>query len=292
VESDLISLEDSVYHYLPDSIVSNLHVYGGHDYSRDMTARQLLNHTSGLPDYVTDGDADGDGISDFLEILMAEPTKFWTPEETIEYAKRNLTPFFPPGGGFHYSDTDYQLLGLIIQRITGRAFNAAYRDSLFEPLGMTHTYTEFYDTPVPSQTGRGLSRVYFGTIDYTDWESASADWAGGGLVSTCDDLTRFIRAFADGRIFRKPETKGQMQVWINAGEAGVYYGFGTERLMFSGLGLAAYGEVWGHSGFPNSFMFYWPQQDATIVGTLNQAIPEQFTSYDVITAVLHILRTS
>jgi len=274
VEEGSISLDDSIYHYLPIEIVSGLHVFQGNDYSKQITIRQLLNHSSGLPDYIEDGNKDENGITDFLQLLIAQPDKFWTPEETIEYTKHNLKPFFIPGNGYHYSDTEYQLLGLILQNITGKKLNVIYREKLFDPLGMKHTYMEYYDNPIPSITGRGLSHVYLSDIDYTTWISNSADWAGGGIISTTEDLNRFLRAFVNNEIFKSSQTKQQMLNWQNTDEASVYYGFGIKFINLEELGLDGFGELYGHDGFPQSFMFYWAKQNVTIVGTLNQDVSE------------------
>jgi D-alanyl-D-alanine carboxypeptidase len=274
VENGTLRLDDSIYHYLPMNILTGLHVFQGTDYSQEITIRQLLSHTSGLPDYVLDGNKDENGITDFMWLMIADPGKFWTPEETIEYTKQYLTPFFAPGDGYHYSDTDYQLLGLILQNISGKALNEIYRENLFNPLGMNYTYLEYYDNPIPSIPGRGLSHVYFGEYDYTSWISYSADWAGGGLISTTDNLNRFLRSFANNEIFQNIQTKQQMLDFGNVGETGMYYGLGVAKINFEELGLTGFGEIYGHDGISQSFMFYWAKKNVTIVGTLNQVVSD------------------
>lgn len=291
VEAGMFSLDDSIRDYLPDSIMEGLHVYRGRDYGDAISIRQLLGHRSGLADYVEDGDDDRDGLPDFLELLIAEPGRFWTPEETIGYVKDRLPPLFPPGAGYHYTDTGYQLLGLVCQNASGRALNELYRERLFGPLGMDHTYLEFYDEPIPSIPGRGLSHVYFQDYDYTGWTSASADWAGGGLVSTTEDLSRFLRAFADDEIFLDPASKAAMLAWAPTGSAGVDYGLGVARIDLDAAGLIGAGEIYGHDGFPQSFLFYWPKQDVTIAGTLNQAVTQKVHYQQIVLAVIRLLRS-
>lgn len=221
---------------------------------------------------------------------MKYPDKFWTPEETIEYTKANLPPLFPPGQGFYYSDTNYQLLGLILENVTGKPLNETYREMLFNPLGMNHTYMEFYDSPRPAVPGHGLSHVYYGDQDYTDWTSVSADWAGGGIATTASDLSRFLRLFFEDKIFGKRSIKEEMMNWIPVGSPGCYYGYGIERIVLDEIGLNGFGEIWGHTGFPNSFMFYWPERNVTITGTLNQALPQAEDAYGMAIEVLSILR--
>lgn len=275
VEEGRFALEDSIHRYLSADIMDGLHVLGTRDYSDKITVRQLLSHRSGLADYVEDGDENGNGLPDFLELLIAEPDRFWTPEETIEYTKEHIEPLFAPGEGFHYSDTNYQLLGLICQQVTGKSLHELYREKLFDPLGMDHTYMEFYETPRPSIPDRRLSHVFFEDLDYTDWTSVSADWAGGGLASTTEDLSAFLRAFVDDGIFASEQSKREMLSWGPTGSPGVYYGLGVVQINLAELGVRGVGEIYGHEGFPQSFMFYWPEQQVTIVGTLNQALSKR-----------------
>ncbi|MEW6194993.1 MAG: serine hydrolase domain-containing protein [Bacteroidota bacterium] len=271
-EEGHLKLDDPIYYYLPDTIMTGLHMLHGYDHGNQITILQLLSHSSGLPDYVEDGNKDENGMTDFLKLLITQPNKFWKPEETIEYAKHYLSPLFTPGSGYHYSDTNYQLLGLILQNITGKALNVLYREKIFVPLGMNHTYMEYYDDPIPSIPGRGLSHVFLAELDYTNLISNSADWAGGGLISTTEDLNRFLRAFVNDQIFQNNQTKLQMLNWLSTGEVGTYYGLGVARINMDEFGMTGIGELYGHDGFPQSFMFYWPKQNVTIIGTLNQAI--------------------
>lgn len=289
IESGALSLDDPIHGFLPDAIIEGLHVYQGVDYSWQISIHQLLNHTSGLPDYIMDGDENGNGLPDFLELLIADPDRFWTPEETIAYAKEHLKPFFAPGDGFHYSDTNYQLLGLILQNVRQKPLNELYREELFGPLAMTHTYMEYYDAPVPSIPGCGISHVYFGDDDYTTWTSNSADWAGGGLISTTEDLNRFLRAFVNNAIFQDGQTRDLMLSWTGANAPGMYYGLGVVRMDLEQLGLPRLGEIYGHDGFPQSFMFYWPAQDVTICGTLNQAISDLVPYDQLLLDILFLL---
>lgn len=269
VEEGKLGLEDKISRYLSDEIMAGLHEYQGQSYGAQITIRQLLGHTSGLADYILDGDANGNQLPDFIELMLLEPDKFWRPEETIAYTKAALTPVFAPGQGYHYSDTNYQLLGLIIQNVTGKALHEVYRERLFAPLGMNNTYLEHYENPRPALPSRGLSHVYFGELDYTDLRAISADWAGGGLASTTEDLNRFVRAFAEGKIFQTAASKNAMLAWNGTGE----YGLGVARIDCDANGVSGVGVIIGHDGFPGSFMFYSPELGVTITGTLNQFAP-------------------
>ncbi len=114
--------------------------------------------------------------------------------------------------------------------------------------------------------GMPQSHRYEGSEDLTDVPRQSADWAGGGLVSTARDLERFLRGLADGKLFHNPQTLQAMLTFVPTGEQDISYGLGLYRVKLDG-GL---GEVWGHDGHGNSFAYYWPQRGVTFTGTLNQ----------------------
>jgi D-alanyl-D-alanine carboxypeptidase len=261
VEQGQIALDDRIGRYLPGELVRGLHVIHAHDYSDTITVRHLLNHTSGLPHYFRD--------PGFQELMISEPDRLWQPMEVIDYTKQHLQPQFLPGHRWNYNDTGYLLLGLIIEAVTRLPLHQVYRAGLFDPLGMKYTFMLFREEPRPSMVGREPAHVFLGDLDYTEARSLSADWAGGGLITTVDDLTCFIRAFADRKVFRDPATHEAMMAW-NDNNVGTAYGLGIWRFVPAAFGEPLVGEVWGHHGSSRSFMYYWPEQDATICGTLNQ----------------------
>ncbi len=264
VERGHINLDDKIQYYLSESIMNGLHEYQGQSYEDRICIRHLLNHTSGL----------GDNWSDprFMQQIIEEPDRFWNPEETIQYVKQNILPHFPPGHDFRYSDINYNLVGLIIETVTEMQLHRVYRELLLDTLGMNHTYRPFYEEPRPSIAGRLPSHCFAGDLDYTGFRSLSADWAGGGLQTTTEDLNRFIQAFAKNTIFTNPSTRDEMLKGIKIDE-GTYYGLGVVRCVFDELKepkFAGLGEIWGHQGASGSFMYYWLDEDVSICGTLNQ----------------------
>ncbi|MFX0116066.1 MAG: serine hydrolase domain-containing protein [Candidatus Hodarchaeota archaeon] len=258
MELGKIQLDDQIHNYLPRSVIEGLHNYEGQVYGETITIRQCLNHTTGLGDNWHD--------NRFMQLILEEPNKFWEPEETIEFVKQNIPPHFPPGQGFSYSDINYNLIGLILENVSGKTLQALYRDLLLDPLGMNHTYRQFREDPRPSIAGRGPSHTYYGDIDYTSWKALSADWAGGGLQSTTEDLNRFLRAFVRNEVFIKPATREEMFKWVKV-EEDTFYGLGLVRGIFEENELV---EIWGHIGASSCFLFYWPGRDATFCGTFNQ----------------------
>ncbi len=283
VEAGELALDYPIARYLPDSLVAGLHVYEGQDYSQAITARQLLSHTSGITDDWT--------CADFFDRVAGDSARRWTPEETIRFVKDRCAPEFRPGEGFHYSDTGYNVLGLLLESISGRPLHELYRAMLFDPLGMDHTYRPAYESARPSLAGRRPSERYLDDLECTLWPSVmTADWGGGGLVSTAEDLTRFLRAFARNEIFRDPATRDAMFAWVESGPFH-NYGLGISRVLFDRSDSALHaglGELWGHAGSSHVFMFYWPREDVTIVGTLNQ-LAVQGSLYDTLAAIMRTI---
>lgn len=269
VEEGAFGLDEPIGHRLSASITDGLHALNGRERGAGITPRQLLAHTSGLADYFSDG-----GTTygpPFVGLMLDEPDRLWRPVEILAWAKRNLQPRFAPGRGWHYSDTGYLVVGLLVEAVTGQALHEVYRERIFGPLGMEHTHMTFRETERPSIPGRPESRAYSGGLDYTQARSVSADWAGGGLTTTVEDLRRFVRDFAADRIFRNPATRRAMLGWRPTGETGISYGLGVRRFALEELGMPGYGEVWGHTGALASFALYWPEEEAVITGTLNQS---------------------
>ncbi len=284
VEDGRLGLDDPIARRLPSSLVQGLHVFEGRSYSDEITVRHLLNHTSGI--------ADDWRCPGFLELVAGDLERRWTPEETVDYIKEHCEPHFPPGGGFWYSDTGYNLLGLLIERITGTPLHDAYRELLLDPLGMVHTYRPAYEAARPSIPGRPPAERFLGDLECSLAPAVmTADWGGGGLISTTEDLNRFLSAFVGNQIFRNSGTREAMLDWVDSGP---FHGYGF------GVGLVDYdrsespahtglGQIWGHAGSSQVFMYYWPSRDVTMIGTLNQ-IDSERSLYDILASIMTTVR--
>ncbi|KJF42730.1 beta-lactamase [Draconibacterium sediminis] len=267
VEQNKLKFSDPISRYLPDSIMQGLHVYNGVDYSAEITIAHLLQHTSGLPDYFEGKTIDG--RANVMELLFSEPDKFWEPVETIEFAKQKMEPLFVPGNGFNYTDTEYVLLGLIIEKQSGTNLHNYFEEHFFKPLEMEHTSMHLRSTPL-EQTLK-LAETYAGDFEVSSIASLSADWAGGGLVSTGSDLIKFQQALFSGKII-SAETLQTMQHWVPETH-GMEYGFGLRKIAFRKLFPTLPDlTIIGHSGSTGSFMFYCPELDVYLAGTLNQTV--------------------
>ncbi len=265
VEQGRLDFEDKAMDYLPASVMANLHTFEGKDYSCEITIAQLLQHTSGLPDYFEGKTIDGS--PNIMEIMFADTEKFWTPIEMLDFTKEKMQPLFAPGTAYSYSDTEYVLLGLIIENISKRSLHNFFEMHFFEPLKMEHTY--MYSRSEPLKKTDKLSEIYAGDIEVSAMTSLSADWAGGGLVSTAGDLIKFQQALFTGKIVSE-KTLATMQNWVPETQ-GMDYGFGLRKISFKKLfptlpDLTAI----GHSGSTGSFMFYCPELNVFLSGSLNQ----------------------
>jgi len=280
-EENLLSVSAPIVHYLPAGLMQGLHVLNGHDHTHEITIEHLLTHTSGLRDTWAD--------EAFLDLIVSEPERLWTPEESVEYIKEHCPPKFPPGRGFTYSDPGYNLLGLIIEAVTEKSLHQVAREKLLKPLGLDHTWRPSHEKPYPSLPERGVMERYL-----DDYECAllpaviTNDWAGGGLVSTTEDLKHFMRSFIDGEIFSNPATLDRMFSWVPSGPFH-QYGFGVSRVLLDRAENPSYkglGELRGHTGSSENFLYYHPQQDMILTGTLNQI---ECTS-DLLDTVTEVLR--
>ncbi|MGB6037908.1 MAG: serine hydrolase domain-containing protein, partial [Cryomorphaceae bacterium] len=180
VERGELKLDDSVSTHLSAEVMNGLHVYEGVDYSEGITIAHLLQHTSGLPDYIED--APKDGSADMMARLFENPEKFWEIEELLNFSKEKLDAHFPPGAGYYYTDTEYILLGLIIEAKYGKQLHDVFSEVFFEPLEMEHS--AMYKRSEPLSAGGRMAEFYVDETEISTFESLSMDWAGGGLVTT------------------------------------------------------------------------------------------------------------
>ncbi len=260
VEEGKLDFDDTLEEVLDTSLVDldTVHVLNGVSYGREITIRQLLGHTSGLADYMED--------PRFIPFVLEHPEQQWSPE--IIFGKYyewgvNTRAAFPPGAGFNYADTNYVLLAMIIEDVTGSTLAEQYRKRIFVPLGMTNSYLEFYEEPRGS--GRH-SHAFFGAVDISTSINTSFDWGGGGVVSTCEELNMFFRALLHGRLFTKDATVKQMLVATDAGLGGEEYDYGLGIMKRIIEGLTFY----GHGGAYDCDFFYSPDAGISVCTVLNQ----------------------
>jgi len=267
-EDGALSLNDPMSKYLPPDLIRGIQVYQGHDYSNEITIAQLLSHTSGIPDYYSDKAKDG---STMFEIFAADPTRRWTVDQMIVRARDDMTPQFKPGAEASYSDTNFQLLGKVIEAVTGKPLQVVFDDFFFQPLGLKHTWLVGLSDPqiVPTHA---IAHVYSNNTDTTSIRSNGAYWADGGIVSTLEDAVTFLQALNNGKIINSDTLQLMHNNWHQLQGLPFQYGYGTMKLEVPSAinWVAQVPPVWGHTGSLGSFLYYSPNQDLYMAGTIDQ----------------------
>jgi D-alanyl-D-alanine carboxypeptidase len=193
VEQGKLSLYSKLVDVLPnDTLYKGLAVIEGKDYLDSVTIYQMLNHTTGFPDYFVEGDDEGEFK------LHGDSSLRFRPEELVSLAKRTNKPKNIPGAEYHYSNTNYILLGKIIEKITGITYHAYVQKNIIEPLHLKHTYFGSLNPPKKRSEGH-----YKGKISVMP---ATMAWSAGEIISTLDDMQTFIDAWYAGKLFNDPAT--------------------------------------------------------------------------------------
>ncbi|RKT85280.1 D-alanyl-D-alanine carboxypeptidase [Saccharopolyspora antimicrobica] len=223
-----VGLDSPIEDYLP-GLVRGEGVDG-----RQITVRQLLQHTSGLPNYTAHL-----GIDD-LEALR---DRYMQPRELLDIALAHPASF-PPGERWEYSNTNYVLAGLLIERVTGRPVSEQVTDRVIRPIGLRDTYWPgIGDRTVQGPHPRGYAATADGqVVDATEIDPGWA-WAAGALISTNGDLNEFYSALLGGKLL-PAEQLAQMRTTVPADLwDGGEYGLGLAKTP-----LSCGGEYWGHGG--------------------------------------------
>jgi D-alanyl-D-alanine carboxypeptidase len=220
VRDGKLQLGDTVAHWLPGLVPNGAHI----------TVRQLLRHQSGLFDYFEDPRATAPYLAGDLGYV-------WAPRALIALATSH-PPLFPPGSAFSYSNTNYLVLGLIVERVTGHSLRQELRRRIFTPLHLGSTRF-----PTSQRFGPRLAHGYLwspGSRQDVTAVSQSLGWAAGGAVSSAGDVARFFRALLAGRILPH-HLLHEMRRTVPLGP-GVGYGLGIIRV------ASPCGQLWGHDG--------------------------------------------
>lgn len=264
IESGKLSLNDSVQKILGSDVLKNLFVYEGKDYSEKVTISQLLSHTSGVDDYFDSVDKKNKSVIDEISI---NPDKFWTPIELLNFTRANQKAIAAPGAKFHYSDTGYILLGLVIEKITNKKLEVVLQEKIFTPLAMKKTYMYLRSEPI-EKNKLPISTMMLRDKNVTGFKSISADWAGGGLISTTEDLLLFHQALIGGKLIQK---KTYLSLAGNHKFMdGIYYGQGLMTVRFGDMSslMPTTPDLFGHSGLLSTLLFYSPEYDTHIIMNL------------------------
>jgi D-alanyl-D-alanine carboxypeptidase len=247
-----LSIDDHLSKWLPD--------YPNAD---QITLRQLLSHTSGVFDFFTH--------PSYNRLVFGDPLRVWTPQEVLDTFV--LDPYCAPGTCYHYSNTGFVLLGLVVEEQTGQKLGDVLRQRWFAPVGLDHTYFEDGASALPSDAAYGhlarmgdrVHEMDDGTAYRPTTSAATVAWACGAVESTATDLASWGNALYGGHLLSE-QSLSEMTDF----EANPYsddsYGLGTRTRFFDGRRMV------GHTGSLRGFyaaMWHFPVENLTVAIELN-----------------------
>lgn len=255
-EEGKLQLDDTAAKYLSAAAIKDI------ANADKATIRQLLNHSSGIFNYIRSAQFQTASLNDLI--------KEWQPEELLDYA-RGKKAYFKPGEDVQYSNTGYIFLGMIIEKVTGKPFWEVFQQKIFTPLGLTATSFAATNT-VPSDIVRGYVDLY-GNLQVVDatyfsgWDYYTAD---GGLISNVYDMNIFVQRLFTGDIISSASLN-EMLTTIKPKNVEVEFfpietGLGTFKIN------TPWGEAYQHSGDAIGYyasIVYFPATKTTIVWAVN-----------------------
>lgn len=266
VDEGMLSLDDVVSTWIPD--VPNGDI---------ATIRNLLGMTSGIFNWFEEP-----GIE---AAWVADPLIPWTPEEAIDIAREH-PPYFAPGEGFHYTETNYFLLGLIAEAVTGTSINDLITDRLLTPNGLTRTsFPTTPDMPKPFSRGYLPDETGGAMIDFTS-SNPDFPWTAGAMISTLEDMLAWARLLANGDLISPDMQAQRLELTVLATDP---------YLVGYGLGIFSMAGYWGHNGGINgysTFMVHNPETNTTIVAATNLSTNEGGGADAIFGEILRLLNPS
>ncbi|MFD6353043.1 serine hydrolase domain-containing protein [Nocardia tengchongensis] len=264
-----VELDAPIERYLPGVVRGN-----GNDGNR-VTVRQLLQHTSGLPEYLAGRDPAAPGSGQLTADSDQLRRSHYEPADLVRIAMA-MPPQFEPGARSVYTNTNYILLGMLIQQVTGRPAAAEIDSRILAPLGLRDTYfPDSRETGIRGPHPRGYHEIDGRREDFTDLDPSWADTAGA-MIATPADLNRFFTALLAGKLLPAAQlVEMKKTVPWDRGEPGSGYGLGLIRHA-SSCGK----EVWGHGGsIPGFGTHTGVAADGTaVVVTVNQLLADRDAS--------------
>ena len=259
VDQGVLSLEDTIAQRLPALPAA----WG------PVTLRQLLDHTSGLPDFTQ--------AKTYLATLGRTPHKLFLPHETLLSYVESDPLDFAPGSQYHYSNSDNVVVALMAEQATGQSYDDLLASQVFKPLGLDQTrLPDGFRLPVPYL--HGYDNQGDPPQDLSTALSMSSVWASGGVVSSPIDATAFVRGYVGRQLFGQATQDQQLQLVAGHSEP---TGPGANA---AGLGIFRYrtrcGTVYGHTGnFPGYTQFFAATLDGerSVTVSISEQLNEEMT---------------
>lgn len=248
-ETGKVELQNPIINYLPSDWAE---VLAGIKNGGEITVEQVLSHRSGLAN-ITETD-------EWRKMLTLEPLKERMPIDILKLTQQKGEPEFKPGIGYNYNNTNYLLLGAIIENVSRQPLGVCLQQKIFTRIGMQNTFLS------EGTFGSGKDSILHGYYKIEDKiydgqnVNAGWAWASGGIISTADDLLKFINALVAQRLFEKKETYEQMVRVVGGNEQ---YGLGL--MVFDDPEIGLY---YGHGGNfcgTRTMLAYFPKYKVTAV---------------------------
>ena len=277
-----VSLDDNLLIFFNREIVKGLNIYNGQDFSDSITVKQLLSHTSGIPDYFSGKTSNGKSLEE--KLLKGEDEK-WDFEKSLNLAKDQKSKFYPgKKGKALYSDTNFQILGRIIEIIRQRKIEDVFKEEIFDYLKLQNTYC------FTNSLGQDPISLYYKERELEIPLAMSSFGADGGIVSTSEDMMIFLKAFIKGKLFSMKNIE-IMESEYNRIFFPLQYGVGIMMFqlpIFFTL-FRKFPPLIGHSGLSGAFAFYCREKDIYMTGTVNQ-LAAKSRSYQMMIKALQVLK--
>lgn len=262
-DNGLLHLSDTLDQYFSDAVLKGLHTHKGIEYAANISIQQLLAHTSGLPDYFQGKSKDKNSLQ---KALLRGVDRSWSFDDVISMAKSMSPAFFPSQKSkAYYADTNYQILGKVIETITGLPFAAACKQYIMDPLNLSQTYV--YIDSLDTKP----NHIYYKHQPLHIPNAMASFGPDGGIVSIASELRTFIEAFFNGALFNIASIN-KMQQW-NKIFFPLQAGIGMQRFQLPWIlnPTASAPTCIGHAGLSGAIAFYIPSKKIYIAGTVNQA---------------------
>jgi D-alanyl-D-alanine carboxypeptidase len=260
-ERGIVDYNEKIINYLDKEIMDGLHVYKGVDYSGEITVKHLLTQTSGLNDV----------FYKLFKKMMDKPNLKITTREAIAWGKKNLKPVAKPGKKHYYTDTNYYLLGFIIESVCKKPFHQLMHELILQPLGMENTYL-FGFTNAETKPQYPTAGIYlYGRNFINDKRFAQLDYAGGSITAPMEDLLKFMEALVNHQLVKKSTLDKMIYDDIKMGfpAIGFDYGYSVWKPKAIPVLMPKKFFCWGCVGVTGAFMFYHPQTESYVIGTFN-----------------------
>jgi D-alanyl-D-alanine carboxypeptidase len=257
-DKGLLSLDDTIDQYVK-----------GVPNGDEITLRQMSNMTSGIASYTED--------EQWAKEWLSDPRRVWQPEELARIGIKK-SPLFEPGTGWFYSNTNYVLLGLVLEKVTGKPIGDLYREQIIEPLSLKNTsFPEPSDSSIPEPHAQGYTLQGRSSgekpTDSTDWSPSEA-WTAGQMISTVDDLLVYGRALGTGKGLLSAEQQSE-RLGSFVSDVPPLDQPPLKGDLAYGIGLGKDHGWVGHNGeIPgyNTYLFYHPELDAVVAVEVNSDI--------------------